>query len=170
MHVVGGATLDRWTALSDEEIVARVIEGQTALYEVLMRRYNERIIVRPLRVVPRRAAGRPPGRLHAARGGRSDHCGNRRVPRRQRRCRQDTPVAQPRSSAESARRTGRNRRARGLPLPADPLRLCSCGRFREDRLEPVAPTRARLSVRRRIDLTLAAGYSEHVPRPRSPYI
>jgi len=43
MHVVSGATLDRWTALSDEEIVTRVIEGQTALYEVLMRRYNERI-------------------------------------------------------------------------------------------------------------------------------
>ena len=43
MHVVSGAVLDRWTALSDEEIVARVIEGQTALYEVLMRRYNERV-------------------------------------------------------------------------------------------------------------------------------
>ena len=43
MHVVSGATLDRWTALSDEEVVARVLEGQTALYEVLMRRYNERI-------------------------------------------------------------------------------------------------------------------------------
>ena len=43
MHVVSGAILDRWTTLSDEEIVARVIDGQTALYEVLMRRYNERI-------------------------------------------------------------------------------------------------------------------------------
>src|SRR5215471_11129079 len=43
MHLVSGAVLDRWTALSDEEVVARVIEGQTALYEVLMRRYNERI-------------------------------------------------------------------------------------------------------------------------------
>ena len=43
MHVVSGATLERWTALSDEDIVSRVIEGQTALYEVLMRRYNERI-------------------------------------------------------------------------------------------------------------------------------
>ena len=43
MHVVSGAMLDRWTALSDEEIVSRVVEGQTALYEVLMRRYNERI-------------------------------------------------------------------------------------------------------------------------------
>jgi RNA polymerase sigma-70 factor (ECF subfamily) len=43
MHVVSGATLDRWTALSDEEIVNRVVDGQTALYEVLMRRYNERV-------------------------------------------------------------------------------------------------------------------------------
>src|ERR1043166_5002870 len=43
MHVVSGATLDRWTTLSDEEVVARVVEGQSALYEVLMRRYNERI-------------------------------------------------------------------------------------------------------------------------------
>jgi RNA polymerase sigma-70 factor (ECF subfamily) len=43
MHVVSGAVLDRWTALSDEEVVARVIDGQTALFEVLMRRYNERI-------------------------------------------------------------------------------------------------------------------------------
>jgi RNA polymerase sigma-70 factor (ECF subfamily) len=32
-----------WTALSDEEVVARVVEGQTALFEVLMRRHNERI-------------------------------------------------------------------------------------------------------------------------------
>jgi RNA polymerase sigma-70 factor (ECF subfamily) len=43
MQVVSGTTLDRWTALSDEEIVRRVLDGQTALYEVLMRRYNERI-------------------------------------------------------------------------------------------------------------------------------
>jgi RNA polymerase sigma-70 factor (ECF subfamily) len=43
MHVVSGAILDRWTALSDEEVVARVVEGQTALFEVLMRRHNERI-------------------------------------------------------------------------------------------------------------------------------
>src|SRR3954469_8829409 len=43
MHVVSGDVLDRWTALSDQEVVARVIEGQKALFEVLMRRYNERI-------------------------------------------------------------------------------------------------------------------------------
>ena len=35
--------LDQWTALSDEDIVSRVLDGQTALYEVLMRRHNERI-------------------------------------------------------------------------------------------------------------------------------
>jgi RNA polymerase sigma-70 factor (ECF subfamily) len=43
MHVVSGAVLDRWTALTDEQIVARVVGGQTALFEVLMRRHNERI-------------------------------------------------------------------------------------------------------------------------------
>jgi RNA polymerase sigma-70 factor (ECF subfamily) len=43
MHLVSGAALDRWTALSDEDVVSRVLDGQTALYEVLMRRYNERI-------------------------------------------------------------------------------------------------------------------------------
>ena len=43
MHVVSGAILDRWTALTDEDIVARVLDGETALYEVLMRRHNERI-------------------------------------------------------------------------------------------------------------------------------
>src|SRR5690349_10053710 len=43
MHVVCGADIDQRAALSDEEVVARILEGQTALYEVLMRRYNERI-------------------------------------------------------------------------------------------------------------------------------
>lgn len=43
MQVVSGAVLDRWTALSDEQIVARVVDGQTALFEILMRRYNERM-------------------------------------------------------------------------------------------------------------------------------
>jgi len=43
MHVVSGAVLERWSALSDEQIVSRVVEGQTALFEVLMRRHNERI-------------------------------------------------------------------------------------------------------------------------------
>ncbi len=43
MHVVSGAMLERWTALSDEEVVARVLQGQTPLFEVLMRRHNERV-------------------------------------------------------------------------------------------------------------------------------
>jgi RNA polymerase sigma-70 factor (ECF subfamily) len=43
MQLVSGAVLERWDALSDEQVVALVLEGQTALYEVLMRRHNERI-------------------------------------------------------------------------------------------------------------------------------
>ena len=41
--MVSGAVLERWAALSDEQIVAQVVGGQTALFEVLMRRHNERI-------------------------------------------------------------------------------------------------------------------------------
>jgi RNA polymerase sigma-70 factor (ECF subfamily) len=33
----------QFEALSDEEIVARVITGETALYEIIMRRYNQRL-------------------------------------------------------------------------------------------------------------------------------
>ena len=43
MHMVSGAILERWVGLTDEDIVARVLQGQTALFEVLMRRHNERI-------------------------------------------------------------------------------------------------------------------------------
>jgi RNA polymerase sigma-70 factor, ECF subfamily len=43
MHVVSGAVLDRWTGLTDEQIVAQVVQGQTALFEVLMRRHNQRL-------------------------------------------------------------------------------------------------------------------------------
>ena len=43
MHVVSAAVLEQWTALSDEEVVGRVLQGQTALFEVLMRRHNERL-------------------------------------------------------------------------------------------------------------------------------
>src|SRR5512135_2402815 len=32
-----------WTALSDEEVVRRVRAGDTPLFEVLMRRYNQRL-------------------------------------------------------------------------------------------------------------------------------
>jgi 1,2-phenylacetyl-CoA epoxidase PaaB subunit len=39
------AEIDRrtWDTISDEEIVRRVRSGDTALYEVLMRRYNQRL-------------------------------------------------------------------------------------------------------------------------------
>ena len=43
MHVVSGSTVERWAALPDEAIVERVLAGQTALFEVLMRRHNERL-------------------------------------------------------------------------------------------------------------------------------
>jgi RNA polymerase sigma-70 factor, ECF subfamily len=43
MHLVSAAVLEQWQALSDEQIVTQVLDGQTALFEVLMRRYNERI-------------------------------------------------------------------------------------------------------------------------------
>jgi RNA polymerase sigma-70 factor, ECF subfamily len=34
---------DRAGALSDEQVVERVLAGETALYEIIMRRYNRRI-------------------------------------------------------------------------------------------------------------------------------
>jgi RNA polymerase sigma-70 factor (ECF subfamily) len=43
MLVVNAAVLERWKTLTDEEVVARVLEGQTALFEILMRRHNERL-------------------------------------------------------------------------------------------------------------------------------
>jgi RNA polymerase sigma-70 factor, ECF subfamily len=43
MHVVNAAVLARGNALTDEQVVADVLDGQTALFEVLMRRYNERM-------------------------------------------------------------------------------------------------------------------------------
>jgi RNA polymerase sigma-70 factor, ECF subfamily len=43
MQMVNAAVLERWVGLTDEEIVSRVVQGQTALFEVLMRRHNERI-------------------------------------------------------------------------------------------------------------------------------
>ena len=43
MHVVDAQVLERWNALSDEDIVSQVLGGQTALFEVLMRRHNERV-------------------------------------------------------------------------------------------------------------------------------
>ena len=43
MQVVNAAVLDRWSALTDEDIAAQVLDGQTALFEILMRRHNERV-------------------------------------------------------------------------------------------------------------------------------
>lgn len=43
MHVVSATVLDRWAGLADEQIVELVLQGQTALYEIIMRRYNERL-------------------------------------------------------------------------------------------------------------------------------
>lgn len=43
MHVVNGAILDQWNALDDEQVVTHVLAGQTSLFEVLMRRHNERV-------------------------------------------------------------------------------------------------------------------------------
>ena len=43
MHIVNAPVLERWGKLTDEEIVAGVLDGHTALFEILMRRHNERI-------------------------------------------------------------------------------------------------------------------------------
>jgi RNA polymerase sigma-70 factor, ECF subfamily len=43
MHVVNAAVLEQWQTLSDEQVVAQVLDGQTALFEILMRRHNERV-------------------------------------------------------------------------------------------------------------------------------
>jgi RNA polymerase sigma-70 factor (ECF subfamily) len=43
MHVVNATVLERWNQLTDEEVVGQVLAGQTALFEVLMRRHNERV-------------------------------------------------------------------------------------------------------------------------------
>jgi RNA polymerase sigma-70 factor (ECF subfamily) len=43
MQVVSGAVLERWNGLSDEDVVGRVLAGQTGLFELLMRRHNERL-------------------------------------------------------------------------------------------------------------------------------
>jgi RNA polymerase sigma-70 factor (ECF subfamily) len=43
MHVVHASVLEGWGLLSDERVVSRILSGQTALFEVLMRRHNERI-------------------------------------------------------------------------------------------------------------------------------
>ena len=35
--------MEEWNALSDAQVVARVLAGQTASFEVLMRRHNQRL-------------------------------------------------------------------------------------------------------------------------------
>ena len=52
MHLVSAPVLEGWACLSDEQIVERVVAGQTALFEVLMRRHNERVY-RAARAIPR---------------------------------------------------------------------------------------------------------------------
>lgn len=43
MQMVNAAVLEGWSVLSDEAVVARILEGHVALFEVLMRRHNERL-------------------------------------------------------------------------------------------------------------------------------
>jgi RNA polymerase sigma-70 factor (ECF subfamily) len=43
MHAVNAQVLEQWNALTDEQVVRQVLSGQTALFEILMRRYNERV-------------------------------------------------------------------------------------------------------------------------------
>lgn len=43
MHLVNARVLEQWNTLTDEQVVAQVLGGHTALFELLMRRYNERV-------------------------------------------------------------------------------------------------------------------------------
>ena len=43
MYIVNATVLGHWDALTDEDIVADVLGGHTALFEILMRRHNERV-------------------------------------------------------------------------------------------------------------------------------
>ena len=43
MHLVNAAILEQWNTLSDEQVVADVLDGDAALFEILMRRHNERV-------------------------------------------------------------------------------------------------------------------------------
>jgi RNA polymerase sigma-70 factor (ECF subfamily) len=43
MHVINAQVLEQWDTLTDEQVVGRVLTGQTALFEILMRRHNERM-------------------------------------------------------------------------------------------------------------------------------
>ena len=43
MPLTSLAALDRWADLSDEQVVAEVLTGHTALFEALMRRHNQQL-------------------------------------------------------------------------------------------------------------------------------
>jgi RNA polymerase sigma-70 factor (ECF subfamily) len=43
MHVVNAEALEQGNTLTDEQVVGQVLGGHTALFEILMRRYNERV-------------------------------------------------------------------------------------------------------------------------------
>jgi RNA polymerase sigma-70 factor (ECF subfamily) len=43
VHLVNASVLEEWNALTDAEVTAQVLMGRTALFEVLMRRHNERV-------------------------------------------------------------------------------------------------------------------------------
>src|SRR5687767_13264827 len=43
MHMVDAAVLEGWTVLPDEAVVERILDGHVGLFEVLMRRHNERL-------------------------------------------------------------------------------------------------------------------------------
>lgn len=43
MHLVSASVLEEWNRLSDTQIAAQVMMGRTALFEVLVRRHNERV-------------------------------------------------------------------------------------------------------------------------------
>ena len=43
MHVTSAVPLEQFAGLTDEQVVAQIRQGQTGLFEVLMRRHNERI-------------------------------------------------------------------------------------------------------------------------------
>jgi RNA polymerase sigma-70 factor, ECF subfamily len=43
VHLVNASVLEEWNALSDAQVAAQVLMGRTALFEVLMRRHDERV-------------------------------------------------------------------------------------------------------------------------------
>jgi RNA polymerase sigma-70 factor (ECF subfamily) len=51
MYIVNGAVLERWSSLTDEQIVAQVVSGHTALFELVMRRHHERLYCAALAVL-----------------------------------------------------------------------------------------------------------------------